>query len=138
MELPPLDFAFDYLTRSGRLDMDRLREIAPAFMARYEAERGTDDAGLTDPVSDDVPGAVEVGFVKSAHPNCSTILWDNLARNPDKLAVIGPASTMTYGATRLLPPALSGVTESPSFSTIPRSIRQHSSARCVPVSFRCY
>lgn len=36
LELPPLDFAFDYLTRSGRLDMARLRQIAPVFMARYE------------------------------------------------------------------------------------------------------
>lgn len=96
MDLSPLDFAFDYLTRSGRLDVARLREIAPAFMARYEAERGTDEAGLTDPVGDDVPGAVEVGFVKSAHSNCSTILWENLARNPDKHAVIGPAGSMTY------------------------------------------
>lgn len=96
LELPPLDFAFDYLTRSGRLDMARLREIAPAFMARYEAERGTNGIGLADPVADDVPGAVEVGFIRSAHSNCSNVLWGNLARNPDKLAVIGPAGSMTY------------------------------------------
>jgi benzoate-CoA ligase family protein len=96
MALPPLDFAFDYLTRSGRLDMARLREIAPAFMARYEAERGTDGAGLTDPVADSVPGALEVGFDRSAHSNCSAILWGNLARNPDKPAVIGPAGILTY------------------------------------------
>jgi benzoate-CoA ligase family protein len=96
MALPPLDFAFDYLTRSGRLDMDRLRDIAPAFMAQYETERGTDGAGLADPVADKVPGALEVGFDRSAHPNCSAILWDNLVRNPDKPAVVGPAGTMTY------------------------------------------
>lgn len=96
MALPPLDFAFDYLTRSGRLDMARLRDIAPAFMAQYEAERGTDGAGLTDPVADNVPGALEVGFDRSAHANCSAILWDNLARNPDKQAVIGPAGTLMY------------------------------------------
>ncbi|MGO7424099.1 AMP-binding protein, partial [Rhizobium ruizarguesonis] len=29
-------------------------------------------------------------------PNCSSILWDNLARNPDKLAVIGPIRSLTY------------------------------------------
>jgi hypothetical protein len=39
MALAPLDFAFDYLTRSGRVDKERLRRIAPGFMARYEAER---------------------------------------------------------------------------------------------------
>lgn len=44
------------------------------------------------------PGAVEIGFDRTAHPNCSAILWDNLARNPDKPAVIGPAGGMTYAA----------------------------------------
>ena len=32
----PMEFAFDYLTRSGRVDLDRLRESSPRFMARYE------------------------------------------------------------------------------------------------------
>jgi 2-polyprenyl-6-methoxyphenol hydroxylase-like FAD-dependent oxidoreductase len=36
MELAPLDFAFDYLTRSGRVDMERLRGISPEFISRYE------------------------------------------------------------------------------------------------------
>ena len=36
MELAPLDFAFDYLTRSGRVDLDRLRGISPEFISRYE------------------------------------------------------------------------------------------------------
>lgn len=40
MALAPLDFAFDYITRSGRVDMDRLRKLSPGFMARYEAARG--------------------------------------------------------------------------------------------------
>lgn len=96
MDLPPLDFGFDYLTRSGRMDVARLREIAPGFMARYEAERATGAAALSDPVDDNSPGAVEIGFDRTAHANCSAILWDNLARNPDKLAVIGPAGSMTY------------------------------------------
>jgi len=98
--LPPLDFAFDYITRSGRLDMPRLRELAPAFMARYEASRnGAGTAGTTtlaDPVGDDAPGAREIGFVRNEHRNCSTILWDNMSRNPDKPAVIGPGGTLTY------------------------------------------
>ena len=37
LELPPLEFAYRYLGRSGRLDRARLRLLAPAFMARYEA-----------------------------------------------------------------------------------------------------
>ncbi|ASY65272.1 Benzoate-CoA ligase (plasmid) [Sinorhizobium sojae CCBAU 05684] len=96
MALPPVDFAFDYLTRSGRMDMERLRKIAPGFMARYEAEKAAEGSALADPVKDDAPGATEIGFEKAAHPNCSIILWDNLARNPDKPAVIGPAGTLTY------------------------------------------
>jgi 2-polyprenyl-6-methoxyphenol hydroxylase-like FAD-dependent oxidoreductase len=36
MRLEPLDFAFSYITRSGRVDRERLRAMAPRFMARYE------------------------------------------------------------------------------------------------------
>ncbi|MCX2721180.1 benzoate-CoA ligase family protein [Roseibium sp. DSM 29163] len=39
---------------------------------------------------------MEIGFTKAAHSNCSAILWDNLGRNPEKAAVIGPAGTLTY------------------------------------------
>ena len=37
MGLGPLDFGFDYITRSGRVDMERLRKLSPGFMAAYEA-----------------------------------------------------------------------------------------------------
>jgi hypothetical protein len=39
MRLDPLDFAMSYVTRSGRVDRDRLRAIAPRFMAGYDAAR---------------------------------------------------------------------------------------------------
>ncbi|MHA1570475.1 MAG: FAD-dependent monooxygenase [Alphaproteobacteria bacterium] len=39
MALPPLDFAFDYITRSGRMNIDRLRRLAPQFMQRYDSSR---------------------------------------------------------------------------------------------------
>jgi 2-polyprenyl-6-methoxyphenol hydroxylase-like FAD-dependent oxidoreductase len=36
MKLAPLDFAYSYITRSGRIDDERLRKLAPGFMQRYE------------------------------------------------------------------------------------------------------
>ena len=39
MKLSLLDFAYSYITRSGRVDDARLRAMSPAFMARYEAAR---------------------------------------------------------------------------------------------------
>lgn len=98
MDKAPLDFAFDYITRSGRVDMDRLRKLAPGFAARYEAEKRAHPEPITDPVGEGTPGAAEIGFDKAAHRNCSEILWQNLARNPDKPAVTGPAGTLTYRA----------------------------------------
>ncbi|MEM6460708.1 MAG: benzoate-CoA ligase family protein [Pseudomonadota bacterium] len=96
MAYAPIDFAFDYITRSGRVDMDRLRLMAPQFMARYDAEKAAAPDAVVDPVGDDTVGATEIGFDRSDHGNCSAILWDNLGRDPDKPAVIGPAGTLTY------------------------------------------
>jgi 2-polyprenyl-6-methoxyphenol hydroxylase-like FAD-dependent oxidoreductase len=39
MKLGLLDFAYSYITRSGRIDDSRLRTMSPMFMARYEASR---------------------------------------------------------------------------------------------------
>ena len=35
--LQPIDFVFDFMTRTGRMDDARLREQHPQFMRRYEA-----------------------------------------------------------------------------------------------------
>ena len=39
MSLAPLDFAHDYLMRSGRMTEQRLSKLAPEFAARYKASR---------------------------------------------------------------------------------------------------
>ena len=38
MKLGLMDFAYSYITRSGRIDDARLRAMSPRFMARYEAQ----------------------------------------------------------------------------------------------------
>lgn len=39
MALPPWDFAYSYIRRAGRVGDDRLRQLAPVFMAGYEAAK---------------------------------------------------------------------------------------------------
>ena len=39
MHLQPIDFAYDYLMRSGRITEERLHKIAPEFAARYQSEK---------------------------------------------------------------------------------------------------
>ena len=39
MKLGLMDFAYSYITRSGRIDDARLRAMSPLFMARYEASK---------------------------------------------------------------------------------------------------
>ena len=40
MHFEPWQLAYDYMTRSGRMTEERLRSVAPKFMARVDAERG--------------------------------------------------------------------------------------------------
>lgn len=44
MSLAPLDFAYSYITRSGRIDPARLRAMSPGFMARYDAAHPSSSA----------------------------------------------------------------------------------------------
>jgi benzoate-CoA ligase family protein len=65
-------------------------------MSEMITTKGVAAGPILDPVADTAPGAIEIGFQQAAHPNCSHILWQNLSRNPDKPAVIGPLGAMTY------------------------------------------
>jgi len=47
MKLGLMDFAYSYITRSGRVDDIRLRAMAPRFLARYEASRPLQQRGGT-------------------------------------------------------------------------------------------
>ena len=40
MKLEPWDFAWSYIQRSGRINVERLRKISPKFVTGYETERG--------------------------------------------------------------------------------------------------
>jgi 2-polyprenyl-6-methoxyphenol hydroxylase-like FAD-dependent oxidoreductase len=39
MALAPAEFAMSYITRSGRIDIERLRKLSPKFVGRYEREQ---------------------------------------------------------------------------------------------------
>ncbi len=48
MSLAPLDFAYSYITRSGRIDPARLRAMSPGFMARYDAAHPSSSVRLSE------------------------------------------------------------------------------------------
>lgn len=51
---------------------------------------------IPDPVPGDAPGAREIGFSVPERTNASAVLFDNLARHPDRIALDGPAGRLTY------------------------------------------
>lgn len=61
-----------------------------------ELVKETPAPAIADPVAPDAPGAREIGFDKAAHRNCSSMLWRNLDRNPDNIAVVGPLGRLSY------------------------------------------
>ena len=100
MKLDLMDFAYSYITRSGRIDDARLRAMSPRFMARYEARSSAEET-MTHEIADQVPpdcaGAREIGFAIPEIYNASRILFDNLDKGlGDRLALIGPLGTRSY------------------------------------------
>ena len=57
------------------------------------------DQHIIDPVSDDAPGAREIGFSVPPRYNAARILFDNLTNgNAERIAVRSPLRTLTYAA----------------------------------------
>jgi benzoate-CoA ligase family protein len=100
MAFEPIELAYDYMTRSGRISDERLSETAPRFMAEVRAHlphrQCRIDDRIVDPVPDDAPGAREIGFVTPERYNASQLLYDNLATRPDKIAVVCKEHSLTY------------------------------------------
>jgi benzoate-CoA ligase family protein len=102
MHHEPVQLAYRYMTRSGRIGDERLRGMAPKFMAEVDALRATGVADAStivrDPVPRDTPGSREIGFSVPDRYNCSEILFGNLAAGrADKAAVLCGERCVTYG-----------------------------------------
>jgi benzoate-CoA ligase family protein len=102
MSLEPWQLAYDYMTRSGRMTDERLREEAPEFMRRVDERRAGNPKTayperIADPVPESTAGAREIDFSTPERYNASSVLFANLeAGRGAKTAVICGDRHLSY------------------------------------------
>jgi len=102
MQYEPWQLAYDYMTRSGRIDEARLGATAPRFMeavtaARAAAGGASNVLQVADPFDRACGLPSEIGFSLADRYNCSRILFDNLsAGRAAKTALICGEQRYTY------------------------------------------
>ncbi|MBX3638781.1 MAG: benzoate-CoA ligase family protein, partial [Rubrivivax sp.] len=104
LALAPVELAYDYMTRSGRMPDERLAREAPRFMAQVAAARAADpgwsarrEGRVADPVPADSAGAQEIGITLPERYNAAAMLFDRIAAGRgEHVAAVAGERRVTY------------------------------------------